>query len=352
MSENKDKKVKFLVPTAYDTLKNVGISLKNTERSTKMILKYFPGEFTEDLLAENTERYSIEKIFEIVKTCFFEEYGYKTQKFDLNNLYQRSINSYISNDKDEEIRKVVHIDELLESTLFSFFLAMFKWSKDFNNPEMYGDCFIHILYLMNDCCIFGEMQAADANDSLLKILSGDIQILNLAEDCYRTVLVFTIAHEIGHKYLHSISKTAPKDKEQHKVLVDEEYKADEIAYNVVLNMIMKKYSVDADLETYTYLAPMMYMDFFDLFYYTDRVLYKTVLERTDHPIIKKRKGHLFAIADRDKYDFDTEEGNDLYSCFLDVYDEYRTQLLIKNEKGKLDKIKRINKRNIMKGLIK
>ena len=103
------------------------------------------------------------------------------------------------------------------------------------------------------------------------------------------------------------------------------------------------------LEEYTYLAPMMYMDFFDLYYYTDRVLYKTRFYDPQHPLPGERKNRLFAIVNKDEYDFDTVDGNHLYSGFLDVYDEYKDQVLLKMEKGKLDKVLHIKRRNQMRG---
>ena len=87
---------------------------------------------------------------------------------------------------------------------------------------------------------------------------------------------------------------------------------------------------------------------FDLYYYTDRVLYKTMLSDSEHPNPVKRKGKLFAIVDRDEYDFDTIDGNHLYGGFLDVYDEYRDQVFLKKEKGKLDKIIHTERRNRMR----
>lgn len=110
-------------------------------------------------------------------------------------------------------------------------------------------------------------------------------------------------------------------------------------------MIMEK---QPTLMQYTYLAPMMYMDFFDLNYYTDRVLYKTMLSGCDHPKPGKRKNRLFALVNQDIYNFDTVEGNHLYSGFLDVYDEYKDQVLLKMERGKLNKILHTEKRMWMK----
>ena len=116
------------------------------------------------------------------------------------------------------------------------------------------------------------------------------------------------------------------------------YDADSIAYHIVLKIIMEEKGADTVLEEYTYLAPMIYMDFFDLYYYTDRVLYKTFFYGWKHPLPIKRKNRLFAVVDKDEYEFNTVDGNHLYSGFLDVYDEFKDQLLLKMERGKLDQI--------------
>lgn len=117
-----------------------------------------------------------------------------------------------------------------------------------------------------------------------------------------------------------------------------------IAYHIVLKIIIEEHGKSAMLEDYTYLAPMMYMDFFDLYYYTDRVLYKTWFYDPEHPLPIKRKNRLFTIAYKDEYIFESENGNQLYGGFLDVYDEYKDQLLLKMERRKLDAILHIEER--------
>lgn len=42
------------------------------------------------------------------------------------------------------------------------------------------------------------------------------------------------------------------------------------------------------------------------------------------------------------------DGNHLYSGFLDVYDEYKEQIRLKMEKGKLEKILRTERRQQMR----
>lgn len=331
----------MLPPDDYEIFKFGGSSLKDEERGIKTMLKYFSSYLTEEQLKKNMARYNLQTMFDIVKRYFAKEYYYTGTGIELSNLYQNSINSYIYNDRINPA--FVHIDELFESTVMGFLLAMFKWSKDFENLETYGECFKYVLFLMNDACIFGEMQGIDANQALMDTVNGDIQILQLAEDCYWTIVVFSLAHEIAHAYLAAIGREYTKEHPE-----KEEYDADMIAYHIVLKIIMEEKGSDAILEDYTYLAPMIYMDFFDLYYYTDRVMYKTVFHDWQHPTPIKRKNRLFAVADNDDYDFDTVDGNHLYSGFLDVYDEFKDQFLMKMEKGKLDKVLRTEKRELMR----
>lgn len=54
----------------------------------------------------------------------------------------------------------------------------------------------------------------------------------------------------------------------------EEFQADAIAYDIVLKMIIagkKQSRSERLLEEYTFLAPVMFMDYVDLIYYTERV---------------------------------------------------------------------------------
>lgn len=143
-------------------------------------------------------QYNLQTMFDIVKRYFAKEYGYTGIEIELSNLYRNLINSYIFNDKINPA--FVHIDELFESTVMGFLLAMFKKSKDFGNLETYGECFKYVLFLINDVCIFGEMQSMDANQALIDTVNGNIQILQLAVDCYWIMVVFSLAHEIAHEY--------------------------------------------------------------------------------------------------------------------------------------------------------
>ena len=215
---------KFMVAAdSYEIFKFTGSTFKDEERSLNTILKYFSKYITKEQLKENMKKYNLQRMLNTVKRYFAKEYGYTGMDIELSNIYQNSINSYIYNDKVNPA--FIHIDELFESTVMGFLLAMFKWSKDFQNLEVYGECFKYVLFLMNDVCIFGEMQGIDANNALMDTIAGDIQILQLAEDCYWTIVVFSLAHEVAHAYLATIGR---KYTEKH--IEKEEYDADIIAY--------------------------------------------------------------------------------------------------------------------------
>lgn len=132
-----------------------------------------------------------------------------------------------------------------------------------------------------------------------------------------------------------------KNKKRYK----EEFDADAIAYHIVLKIIMDKVKNNCILDEYTYLVPMMYMDFFDLYFYTDRILYKTKFYIDgSHPNVIKRKNNLFGVFNNGDYKLDTTNGNHLYGGFLDIYDEYKNQLILKMQRGKLESIIRRDKR--------
>ena len=213
---------KFMVPQLYELFKLGGDIVKDDERGIRKMLQYFSVFFTEKQLRNNMQHYNLSQMFKLVKEYFKKEYGYKADDIALSNRYQHTINSYIYDDKENPA--FIHIDELFESTVISFLLVMLKWSKDFNNLDVYSECFRYTLFLMNEVCIFGNMQGQYAHDVLLRLVTGDLQIMQLAEDCYWTIVVFSLAHEVAHAYLADIGK---RYSEKHPE--KEEFDADMIA---------------------------------------------------------------------------------------------------------------------------
>lgn len=80
--------------------------------------------------------------------------------------------------------------------------------------------------------------------------------MNLASDCHWAIIVFAVVHEIAHAYqINTYSDYWRKH------LKEVEFNADAIAYDILLRLIMDKQERDLVVEQYTYLAPMMYVDF-------------------------------------------------------------------------------------------
>lgn len=280
--------LRFLIPNKYELLKYGGIRAKDLRYGMKKILEYLPkDQFSEELIKENLEKYSLEKMLEQIQYFFRKEYEFSDSKVELNNRYQGNISCYVCEGEKEGENSFIHIDELYEAAVLSFFLSMFKWTKEFDNLETYGFGFIHALYTLNDVSILGRLPDANASETLLRTVNGDLQVINLAEDCYWTITAFNLAHELAHIYLNHDKKGG-------------------------LSRQTKKQSHQEEFQAY--------------------------VGTETHPEIQKRKENIFKIPYEDIYELDTEEGNRLYNGFLDVYDEYRTQLLMKKQLGKLESI--------------
>lgn len=309
-------------------------SPKNLQKGIKMLTEFFPN-YSEEELEARSKRINLEMVFEEVKECFFQEFGYSCEALEFNNLYQRDVTSYLFN--DETHPAFVHIDELLESSALLLLLVMFKWSKEIEDADKCGDCFSYMLFLFNEMVIFGELPDENALRESLRIVEGDEQILQLAEGCYWTIIVFSIAHEIAHYYFTSVGKAFLGNR------IQEELEADSVAYHIVLRCIMLN---ELTLAEYSYLAPLMYMDFYDMYEYVDSLLYETTHSNGEYPSLEERKTQLLSIVEKDIYELDTEDGNTLYAGFSDVVEAFKKQAYEKKQLGYFDSIiKKGNNRN-------
>ena len=330
----------FVSSPQYTLLKTWGSSIYQEEEGIEAFVSLFPDRYSADVLAENSKRYNLENAYSCVKDYFSRQYGYQISSELISN-FNRMLNS-LQNSGEE--KKFIYMDELLQLSIIYFLTTMFIWDDQKEDDRVYGICFKHILGLMNQACIFGDPPSDRMYKEILSLLNGDTHIVDLAESCFWTIITFTLAHEAAHEYMGAM-KNSGQMKTSNKV--KEEFAADGIAYDMVLRNIMGEGNTPFRLENFTYLAPMMYMDFFDLYYYTDRVLYKKYVMMGDHPTPTDRKNALFTIVQDDKYDFDTEDGNDLYNCFLNSYDLYKDELLLKEQRGKLKAATFTERRNRM-----
>ncbi len=209
------------------------------------------------------------------------------------------------------------------------------WAKYWEDENLYGRFFNYLTTVIYASMVDkASYNIYDCEYIKREILQGSSTV-NLAVSCQYFCMYFCIAHEMAHKYIENQNKKINAKQE--------EFKADTIAYDIVLRLLADEECADIELKDrelfdYCYLSPMMIFDFWELLFYTNRIITNTyVIDDNMHPEIKKRKENLFSIPYKDEYQFDTNDGNAVYSSFLDVIDKYKTELLYRKETGTLDK---------------
>lgn len=318
----------MLSPDPYDKTRHSGTDQSQADLADVNMKHYFPEISKEEYMKYINNNQVFNDMLNLVKNAFKRWYDFECEDICLNNMYQMDLNSYIYNDRINPT--FIHVDQLLESIILSFMFAMLKWAKESESGTDDNCYFIYLLFVMNELCILGKMPAEDAKAAILEKVADDLQIMNLASDCHWAVMVFTVAHEIAHAYQ---THTDPSYWDKHPK--EAEFDADAVAYDILLRLIMDKREAFPLLENYAYLAPMMYMDFFNLYYYTDYILYGTIYCSQTHPTPEKRKEALFNVVEQEKYQLDTEEGNGVYQWFCQVYDLFVKKLPQYKESGKL-----------------
>ena len=320
----------------YQRMKESGTVVQDIDSGVRRYLKYFDREIGYEEVASAYQERNTKTLLNDICMEFSALYQTEINEVELINRYQNGIcvSAYTS-----QIHPAVYVDELFESTVTSFLLVSFLWSEFEGDVDIWGFAFSNMLYIFHKPCILGEMVSESALEGLLKtVAEKDPHLADLAADCFWTILTFALSHELAHIYFKKCGRVSKTWRQKRQ----EEYDTDRIAYDLVLRMIMKdakKPENERVLYEYTYLAPMMLMEYFDLFYYTDRVLYKQWVDDWEHPEPTRRKNQLFGIVNKPEYQFNTEEGNALYHGLLDVTDKgYKPNLLLKMEKGKLVQI--------------
>lgn len=277
------------------------------------------------LLEDYVKKYDPEDIIRIVRKYFLKEYDFAADPMKWNDIYPGEIGSDICD--ETESSAVMDMDKLLNPAMMAFCLAAFQWSKECSDKKKRKKGYYNIFYMMNGSSEPERSQKKRVVHMMLPTQAEEKQNLDLVKEFYHTVVAFYVGRRIARAYLESIGRSFSEEQET--------MEADEIAYDILLKIIADSKDNQAVLKEYTYLAPIMYLDFLDLIFYTERVMEKSAAYNRTHPIAKLRKEQLIAMCDLSKYDFDKTEGSRLYCGFIDVYDEYKVRLLFQREDGKL-----------------
>ena len=134
--------------------------------------------------------------------------------------------------------RFIYVDELLQLSVILFIATMLTWDDKQDDLETYSYCFRFSLFLLNDVCIFGDAPNETIYQNVLPRFLKDIHIVELAEDCFWTIMAFTLAHELAHEYLSSQKEMSGSAGMMYNGL-EEEFEADRIAYDILLNSIIE-----------------------------------------------------------------------------------------------------------------
>lgn len=318
---------KFLV-AQYPDLYNGKItenSATDIERGLQRVSQHFSSSITFEQLTANTEMYNLQSMLERVQAKFLELYACDLSDIPFFNFYNKFLSPFCS---DESHSEYLYVDDLLFSANIAFTVIVMKWGKNKSDAIISGDCFEYLINLFQFVCIGRMVPDEGYNERLYEILENDMQIAQLAENCFWAQMTFMIAHELAHIYF-------ARNQYLFRDGIEGEKSADAVAYDILLNLIdtEKDFYV---FQNYTYLSPMICMHFFDLIYCTDKALNGKEIHCQTHPLPLERIDFLFSLYEPERHSFDSDGGNAVYAAVIDTVECFKEQLLIKLQKGKLD----------------
>ncbi|MCZ0859961.1 ImmA/IrrE family metallo-endopeptidase [Methanocorpusculum sp. MG] len=219
----------------------------------------------------------------------------------------------------------VYVDELVGSALFGSLSTMCFWSEYQQDEVAWNFCYSHLRHVLYQQGCRGILPKEEVIALWKNLVKTDPHLLQIASDTFWVSIAFAIAHELAHIYLNHQADYTDKEK-----TYSQEFEADAVAYDLVLNKIMyqKSHGVTSDWDVYheyTYLAPLVFLEFFNLITYTEFGVENNDTA-SNYPSIQLRMDKLLEMVKDPVYQFDTEEGNDLCNCYLDIADYYKERL--------------------------
>ncbi len=231
------------------------------------------------LLEEYIKEFDPENIMEAVKGYFRKEHHFAAEHMEWNNVYRYGAPGGIFDNKENVA--LTHMDKLPESATMAFFLKIFQ------------------------CFLEGGTEQEQ---------------ISFAKACYRTIFAFYY----GHKIARACQKMSGMTYREGEELVA----ADGMAYDIVLRMTGTEENGQILLDECAFPAPIMYLDFLDLLFYTQRSANMPTIYHKTHPIAMRRREQMINMCDLPGYRFDRTRGSRLYCRFIDVYDRYKIDLVM------------------------
>ena len=221
----------------------------------------------------------------------------------------------------------IYIDDLLPIALLQSLTAIFLWDEYHGEEDIVTTSLHFITLSITEQYKQGSVPTDSVTAKWYSYIQKDEHILELAVDAYYQILTFVIAHEFAHLYLNHTHKYSCEDDG-----IKQELEADAVAYDCVLNLISAQSKNEGSLTwdryyEHAYLASLMYFDYIELVQFTLRVCENKDIKSTSDASLKLRRDKLLEQVGQPRYQLNTEEGNIMYRCFLDVCDEYKSRLI-------------------------
>lgn len=333
---------RIILGTSQYFLNRDGIIWGDMNTGVEKYLTIIKDEMTYQEVEQAYKKHNINKVLEKVWSEFNIYYKTNIPHIEMINCYKNGIciSVYTQNNNSS-----IYVDELFEYSIMSFLIICFLWDEFGYDIEVWEFCFENMVALFHNQCIYGETPLEIRSENMIKLaFEKDSHLLDLMADCYWSILAFCISHELAHIYFKQnnefrILKNGKKDqtlKQKRK----EEFAADRMGYDLLIYMIKKELNLPESerlFYEFTIFSPIILMEFFDLYYYTDRVLYGRRVDDKVHPSPQKRKNQLFGVLYNSDIDVKVEDGEQVYNAILDATDKnYKDNLLLKKQRGKFD----------------
>jgi len=248
-------------------------------------------------------------------------------------------NANIDKDTENDNRYLLFIDNLMLTAIRSLVEVMLYWDINYENSNKWAKCFKYTVFILTE---YGKIRTRPKTPIWVhkfetEMITYSANTTHLFVNVYIAIITFIMLHEIGHLVLGHLNPI--------KKGIEYELDADDFAYKAFLKIIQKQVEYIASnkkrphvdvYNEYTYLAPLMFFDIMDLMKYFRNKAYNDATFHTASQKLTKRKKHLedwvFYITKH--YDFDSDEGNDVYNAFLNSKDRFISEVELKMQRGK------------------
>ncbi len=335
--------------------------LKETEDKEQILL----GKSISEKLNTTSDLKELDKLHGVDIVCqkvvqkFNEFYKCNIEQVKVfTKLTKRETNaSYYMSDKS------IIIDPLLIDGLHNFFVICYIW-EDFmysdenikvrNQADDDNASFMNDVYFKYFTTIFYAFIKDKALCNIYKfkyVLEqsnkiGESALFNLITSCQFCATYFCVAHECAHAYFDINNITFDSD-DIYSAEEYEEFEADKYAYKLIIELIKEEEQSgtiigDRELFNYSYLAPMMLINFFIAYFTVEEKIYphknvKLLLNNAENRLRELMKYYYFYYNEYD-FPFETEGGNAAYNGILNSLDKYKEMLEQYDKNGKLSVI--------------